>query len=517
MKEDNASKIQKSSNYFQVIWGKVKPIFKLFKTDKTIYLYDTGTNKIMKCNELEGKLLEKFMGTDINHAIDNFLSEYDEKRFLDAAYGIRNAIEKENILITNNISQFGLSAHFTNMEELIDTSLKMIVLESTERCNLRCDYCIYNPHYKEKRNFGNADMSLQTAKLAIDYLATHSSNNEKVAISFYGGEPLLRFNFIKDCVDYARRKLEKKDVKLSLTTNATLLSLEAAEYFFKQGNFSITVSLDGPEEIHNSYRKFVNGLGSYKRTLKGLKNLIDVFGDTAHEKIALSMVYSPPFSEVNLNRIAGIWDEIPWLPKKIGIRITYPRSESIQKEKFDATKFFEDKDMLQWAIDKYYAQYGGEIELHPIVSSIIEIKLAKLVNRQIFQSPLEKYHLNGCCIPCTRKLFVSSDGNFNLCERMPLGPSIGNVYEGINNNIIRKIYVDEYSKGSLPFCSSCWAIRICEVCYMHAFHNKSLDFNGKNAYCKNFIQGKERILKLFCSLLEKDKNGLDYLSKFEFT
>ncbi|MEW6455604.1 MAG: radical SAM protein [Acidobacteriota bacterium] len=500
--------------YFKKLWKESKPIAKLFRTDSHGYLYDTGTNKILKCDDIEYSLLTKLISMDIEEAINKTLSEYTKEQFIEAANKIRSAIEKENILQTKKATQFGLSAHFHNIEELINTSLGMVQLEITEQCNLRCNYCIYNPFVSDKRNHGNRNMNPSVAKAAIDYLTTHSSGKEGVAVTFYGGEPLLRFPFIKSCVNYAHHTLNKKRHRFSLTTNSTLLTAEMADFFYHE-NFSVVVSIDGPEEIHDDYRKDFRGRGSFKHTILGLKNLIDVFGEGSKERIFLSMVYTPPYSERKLNRISKLWVEIPWLPKDIPVLITYPHSESIPTEKYPNNSILEDKTMLEWAIERYMDYYTGKSELNPIANSIIEEKLARLIQRPIYPKPIDKYYLNGCCIPGVRKIFVSTEGDFHLCERVPsTAPKIGNVYSGIDIETIENIYIDEYSTKSLPSCSTCWAIQLCPECYVNAFNNGKFDINKKIKNCIIAQYLTEKYLRFFCKLLDLNPKGLNYLSKW---
>ena len=329
--KNTGKKIDEFSKYFNKLWRVSKPIVKMFHNDSIGYLYDTGTNKILRCNEVEFNLLDKLMLFNIEQATNKILLKYGREQFINAAQNIVSTIEKEKILLTKPASQFGLSAHYSNFEELINTSLGQILLETTEKCNLRCDYCIYNPGVVDKRNHGQREMSLLTAYAAIDYLANHSTSKNDVSVSFYGGEPLLRFPFIKSCVNYAYHKILNKELRFSITTNGTLLTPEIANYF-KNNNISIAVSIDGPEHIHDSFRKDIKGKGSFEQSLIGLRNLLDAYEED-YQKLSLSMVYTPPYSEKRIGQVANLWEEIPWIPTDIPISITYPHLGSIPREK----------------------------------------------------------------------------------------------------------------------------------------------------------------------------------------
>lgn len=138
-------------------------------------------------------------------------------------------------------------------------------------------------------------MKLPVAFAAIDYRAEHSIKKDEVAISFYGGEPLLNFPLIKSCAEYAHQKLKNKEVYFSITTNATLLTPKIANFLFSEKKFSIVVSIDGPKEIHDEFRRDIKGDGSFDRSLKGLKNLYIAFGETFVGRVSLNVVYTPAY------------------------------------------------------------------------------------------------------------------------------------------------------------------------------------------------------------------------------
>lgn len=90
------------------------------------------------------------------------------------------------------------------LESLYENSLNTIILQVTQNCNLRCQYCVYSGSYIN-RVHNNKRMSVEVAKQAIDFLAKHSMNSKEISIGFYGGEPLLEFSLIQEIVDYAER------------------------------------------------------------------------------------------------------------------------------------------------------------------------------------------------------------------------------------------------------------------------------------------------------------------------
>lgn len=505
------SGLETLSNYFNKLWRDEKPIAKLFRTEANRYLYDTGTNKIVSCDELEYSLIDGFIENGAVESLNKSISINGLQRTIDAANKIRCFIEKEKILLSKKATRFGLSCHYHDFEELVNSSLKILVLETTQKCNFRCTYCIYNPEYEHKRNHGEKTMPLSIAQAAIDYLDKHSTKLDRVSITFYGGEPLIELDFIKSCINYSRAVINgKKHINYSLTTNGSLITQDVARYL-KDNDFSVTLSLDGPKEIHDLYRVDINKKGTFERTISGLINLHKAFKNSFSERVILNMVYTPPYSERKLGRIASLWNELPWLPKDLTVQLTYPTPGSIPKIAIDQAGP-EDKNFHQWAIDKYVDLFNCEDDRNPVFVSFVEKELAVLLKRPIFAAPLDRYSLNGCCVPGERRLFVTTDGKFHVCERISVdAPVIGNIYSGVDTQAIKKIYIDDYEAYSLPRCSDCWGIRLCGLCYAHVDYRDGWVCAEKEKRCNAYLYFKQKLLTLLCRLLEKDPNCLAHL------
>jgi uncharacterized protein len=497
--------------YFHDVWKGETPIAKLFRTRENCYLYDTGTSRVFKCKAHVFHLLDCFFSMDIDRAAEAFLKTYSEEEFIDAGAQIKDAIEKEGVLSFFGATRFGMSDHYGDLNELIDSSMGQMTLEVTEKCNLRCDYCVYNPYVEQARNHGARDMSLEVAYKAIDYLKAHSFKTEQRYITFYGGEPFLRFDFIRSCVEYANSVFEGKPLKFSATTNGIMITPEIAQYVL-ENNFSIVISIDGPKDIHDNYRKDSLGKGSFEQTVKGLKTVVDVFKEKAAERVLLSMVYTPPFSGKKIDRIAELWDELPWLPKNIQVLITYPSEGTIPPGRISKADLEEDKPLDRWGLEKFEKKIMGIDTGHAISNGIEEKKLARFMQRLIFYKPVDKFYLNGCCVPGVRKLFTAVDGTFRVCDKISYkAPGIGDVFSGLNRETIKKVYIDDYERLSLPACSKCWAIRLCNLCYVQAFKDENFDANRKLKACHVERNLKKSILEFHSGLMEVNPKGLDYL------
>ncbi len=309
--EDNFVRVTNEFRRLKETWQGKKPLIKLFKTNKNYYVYDAGTNRIFSCGLFEYEFLNNLLKLPVQEALDIKLYSCNQDDFARNLQYISDLIRETKILTTTQID-LGIPK---NIDRIIHNSLGQIILEVTERCNLRCRYCIYEPSFRQARNHGDKDMSWDIAFRAIDYLSNCSSSKEKVAVSFYGGEPLLRFPFIKECVKYAKARIPNNKLLFSMTTNGTLINSEIANFLSENG-FAVHVSLDGPEVIHNENRIYPNGKGSFLDVKTGMECLFDAYDEQNKKRISISMVYSAPYSEEKLDKIATLWEE-QWLPKDI--------------------------------------------------------------------------------------------------------------------------------------------------------------------------------------------------------
>ena len=141
------------------------------------------------------------------------------------------------------------------------TVVKALCLHIAHDCNLACQYCFAEEgEYHGKREL----MSYEVGKKALDFLVANSGNRRNLEVDFFGGEPLMNFQVVKDLVAYGR-SLEKehdKNVRFTLTTNGVLLDDDIMEFANKEmGN--VVLSIDGRKEVHDRMRPFRKGAGSY--------------------------------------------------------------------------------------------------------------------------------------------------------------------------------------------------------------------------------------------------------------
>jgi uncharacterized protein len=146
-----------------------------------------------------------------------------------------------------------------------DFPLQTLVLNLTNQCNLSCQYCYEFGEDKVATPEGKPKfMDLETAKSSVDFLLGRSAGRSHVHITFFGGETLMNFPLLKQVVGYATERVTEQSrfIDFSLTTNATLLTPAIIE-FLSENRIGVTVSMDGPKELHDQLRVFANGRGSY--------------------------------------------------------------------------------------------------------------------------------------------------------------------------------------------------------------------------------------------------------------
>jgi len=158
----------------------------------------------------------------------------------------------------------------------VDFPLQSLVMNLTNQCNLSCQYCYEFGEDKVATPDGKPKfMDLETAKASVDLLMRQSIGRTAVHITFFGGETLMNFGRLKDVVEYATQRAseEGKSVDFSLTTNATLLTPAIID-FLSDNRIGVTVSMDGPPDLHDKLRVFANGRGSYDVIAPRVKALI---------------------------------------------------------------------------------------------------------------------------------------------------------------------------------------------------------------------------------------------------
>lgn len=197
-------------------------------------------------------LFEKYNKEEIVKNLQNTYQISDIEEAIEEVQELKD----QGMLFTEDIYQQYLK-DFKKRE----TVVKALCLHIAHDCNLACKYCFAEEgEYHGRR----ALMSLEVGKKALDFLIANSGNRRNLEVDFFGGEPLMNWNVVKELVRYGRSKEQEfnKNFRFTLTTNGVLLNDEVMEFCNKE-MANVVLSLDGRKEINDQMRPFRNGKGSY--------------------------------------------------------------------------------------------------------------------------------------------------------------------------------------------------------------------------------------------------------------
>lgn len=455
-----------------------------FRTPNNYYFYDVCTNNVINTNEFIYQTLKKLKQ---KHELDTKELEVIKK------------LKKEGLLRNNPIK---LLKHpeSDNLENLLQRKLSNITLQITQQCNLRCKYCPYSGTYINRRH-NDKVMDFETAQKAIDFLLMHSIDSKKINFSFYGGEPLLEIDLIKQCVDYIKANFKGKKITYSLTTNGTLLSDEITEFLINN-DFVITISIDGPKEIHDSNRIFaINGEGSFDSVINSLKKIKEKNILYFNNNILFNAVLDPKsklIKTVNFFKANDYISETQVMGNFVNP--INSKLDIIYNEDFNQVRNYE--------LFKLYLMKLGRIEekyVSRILDSYFErMKYTLSDYRQNSDNLTDTVHPGGPCIPGYSRFLVDVNGNIYPCERVNENSDvtkIGTLDKGFDIDKIRALL--NIGNVTEKECKNCWAFRFCTICAVFIDDGKELSRERKLEECINVKNTAELFLREYCMLQEQ--------------
>ncbi|MBR6754542.1 MAG: thioether cross-link-forming SCIFF peptide maturase [Clostridia bacterium] len=151
--------------------------------------------------------------------------------------------------------------------------IKALCLHIAHTCNLNCSYCFAS---QGKYHGDRAIMSFEVGKRALDFLVENSGSRRNLEVDFFGGEPLMNFDVVKQLVEYARsiEKEKNKNFRFTLTTNGLLIDDDVIDFANREMS-NVVLSLDGRKEVHDRFRVDYAGNGSWERIVPKFKKLVD--------------------------------------------------------------------------------------------------------------------------------------------------------------------------------------------------------------------------------------------------
>lgn len=364
---------------------------------------------------------------------DSLKNAYPAADILEA-YEEISELKAEGVLFTKDI-----------YEEYIDnfkkrkTVVKALCLHIAHDCNLACKYCFAEEgEYHGRR----ALMSFEVGKKALDFLVKNSGSRKNLEVDFFGGEPLMNFDVVKQLVAYGRSLEEPyhKKFRFTLTTNGVLLNDDIIEFANKEmGN--VVLSVDGRKEIHDMMRPARNGKGSYDLILPKFKKVAESRNQTNYYVRGTFTRNNLDFSRDVLSLADEGFEQISVEP------VVAAETESYAIRKEDLPQIFAEYDKLAAELVKRKKEGRGFNFFHFMID--------------LNGGPCVYKRLSGCGSGC-EYLAVTPWGDFYPCHQF-VGEEkflMGNVDEGITRPEISEEFknCNVYSKEK---CKNCFAKFFC--------------------------------------------------------
>ena len=238
---------------------------------------DTCSGGIHVVDEVAYDIIARFESEDKDTIIAAMREKYNDREDItdadiDECYEQVVALKESGKLFSPDT--------FENMagklKEKTSGVVKALCLHIAHTCNLNCEYCFAS---QGKYHGERAVMSFEVGKRALDFLVENSGSRRNLEVDFFGGEPLMNFEVVKDLVAYARsiEKEKNKNFRFTLTTNGLLIDDDVIDFANRECS-NVVLSLDGRKEIHDRYRVDYAGNGSWERIVPKFQKLVKARG-----------------------------------------------------------------------------------------------------------------------------------------------------------------------------------------------------------------------------------------------
>ncbi len=393
------------------------------------------------------KLSALYPVADIKECYDEILDLYNDK-----------------ILFSeDDYEKFALSA--------VASPVKAMCLHIAHDCNLRCEYC-----FASTGDFGEGRklMTFETGKKAIDFLLEKSGDRKFLELDFFGGEPLMNFDVVKQIVEYARSREEEfcKKFRFTITTNGIMLTEDKLD-FINEEMSNVVLSIDGRKDVNDRMRKRVDGSGCYDKITENFKKFREIRGDKDYYVRGTYTKYNLDFSNDVIHMYEQGFDQISVEPVMADPSEPYAITEG------DLTKIFKEYEILAEKLQKVYDKGEFVNFFHFMLD--------------LDQGPCAIKRLRGC--GCGNEyVAITPDGDIYPCHQF-VGIEdykMGNLDDGTFNEDIKNSFAAThvYSK---PECKKCWAKFYCSggcnannLIYagdIHNAHKLSCEIQKKRLEC----------------------------------
>ena len=380
----------------------------------------------------------------VKHILETYTNEeITEQDVLDCIEDVKS-LEAAGKLYTPDTYE-GMAFDFKNR----NTVIKALCLHVAHTCNLNCSYCFAS---QGKYHGERALMSFEVGKRALDFLIENSGTRHNLEVDFFGGEPLMNWDVVKELVAYARvqEKIHNKNFRFTLTTNGVLVDDEVIDFCNKEMS-NVVLSLDGRQEVHDRLRVDYMGRGSYDL-------IVPKFQEFVKRRGGKNYYMRGTFTHNNVDFTNDIFHMADLGFTELSMEPVVCASE--------------DKSALT------------EEDL-PILFDQYEILAKEMIKRKKEGRPFTFYHYmldltHGPCIykrisGCgsgTEYMAVTPSGELYPCHQF-VGDTkylLGNIWDGVTNKEIQNEFklCNAYAR---PECNDCWAKLYCSGgCAANSYH-----------------------------------------------
>ena len=335
------------------------------------------------------------------------------------------------------------------LKEKTSGVVKALCLHVAHTCNLNCSYCFASQgKYQGER----AVMSFEVGKRALDFLVEHSGTRRNLEVDFFGGEPLMNFDVVKQLVAYARsiEKEKGKNFRFTLTTNGVLIDDDVIDFANREMS-NVVLSLDGRKEVHDRYRVDYAGNGSWEKIVPKFQKLVAARGGRNYYMRGTFTHANPDFLKDIETMLELGFTELSMEPV-----VCAPDSPSaLTKE--DLPIVLEQYEKLAELMLRRHREGKPFTFYH----YMIDLKGGPCVYKRV----------SGCGSG-TEYMAVTPWGDLYPCHQF-VGEEafrLGSVFEGVTNLETQKEFAacNVYSR---PECADCWAKLYCSGgCAANAYH-----------------------------------------------
>ena len=230
-------------------------------------LMDINSGAVHAVDDVAYDIADLYTEMSFDEICDKFSDKYSREQLKEAADELEE-LKEAGMLYTEDEYEKVLE-QVKNRAPVV----KALCLHVAHDCNLKCRYCFAEEgEYHGKRSL----MSAEVGKKAIDFIIANSGKRRNLEVDFFGGEPLMNFDVVKEIVEYGREqeKLYDKNFRFTITTNGILLDDEKQAYI-NENMHNVVLSLDGRKEINDFMRPRAGGMGSYDVIVPKFQKLVE--------------------------------------------------------------------------------------------------------------------------------------------------------------------------------------------------------------------------------------------------